>query len=540
MMNRRSIVVIATVAAILAAVIPLLSIAGYARHRAIQVETEHLKAYSGWTLQRAEQNFSQARHVFDMLEQDAWAACSPAHIARMRELTIDSQSVDEIGYFVDGQLACTSWGPVQQDIGIGVPSATLVDGYALYLHITPFVTGGAPLLAISRGDYNVLMKHERLVDVLTDTKMTLGLATLDGQLIAMSRKADGALSQALARGLADGHDQDLMYASAENTHFRAFAITDRSTAFDRMDQELLLLIPLGAGMSVILIGLVVWISRQHLSPQGALQLAIKRKAFVTHYQPIIELATGQCAGAEALVRWRQPDGSFVPPDMFIPLAERTGLIEPLTDLVIQRVVDDLASMLRREPSMHVAINIAACDMQSGRFLPVLSRALRGAGVAPTQVWLEATESGFMDVNAARATIDQARQAGHAIAIDDFGTGYSSLSLLQTLPLDALKIDKSFVDAIGTQAATSIVVPHIISMAHGLRFRIVAEGVETAAQEAYLREAGVQFVQGWLYSKALPLEAFLAFYKARNQRRTAPPPDTEATGLTPPPASPSAG
>ncbi|VFR53812.1 diguanylate cyclase/phosphodiesterase (GGDEF & EAL domains) with PAS/PAC sensor(s) [plant metagenome] len=517
-MNRRSIVVIATVATILAAALPLLSIAGYARHRAIQVETGHLQSYSVWTLQRAEQNFSQARTVFDALEQGTWAPCSPAHIARMRELTINSQSVDEIGYFVEGQLACTSWGIVQQDIGIGVPSATLADGYALYLNITPFVTGGAPLLAISRGSYNVLMKHERLVDVLTDTTMTLGLATLDGQLIALSRKADPALAQALARGIPDGHAQDLMYASEENSHFRAFAITDRAAAFTRMDKELLMLIPLGACMSVVLIGLIIWVSRQHLSPQGELQLAIKRKVFAVHYQPIIDLSTQHCVGAEALVRWQRQDGAFVPPDTFIPLAERTGLIEPLTDLIIQRVVDDLAAMLRQEPSMHVAINIAACDMQSGRFLPVLSRALRNAGVPPAQVWLEATESGLMDAAAARGTIDQAREAGHAIAIDDFGTGYSSLSLLQTLPLDALKIDKSFVDAIGTQAATSIVVPHIISMAHGLRFRIVAEGVETAAQEAYLRKAGVQLAQGWLYSKALPRDAFMAFYKTRNASR----------------------
>jgi sensor c-di-GMP phosphodiesterase-like protein len=178
-------------------------------------------------------------------------------------------------------------------------------------------------------------------------------------------------------------------------------------------------------------------------------------------------------------------------------------------------------MLTAERSVHIAINIAACDMESGRFLPILKAALARSGVSPSQIWLEATERSFMDAEAARRTIEAARAEGHMVAVDDFGTGYSSLSLLETLPLDALKIDRSFVAAIGKDTATSIVTPHIIDMAHSLKFNIVAEGVETAEQEEYLRKAGVEFVQGWLYAKALPADAFVAYFRKRNGGKVSP-------------------
>ena len=165
-------------------------------------------------------------------------------------------------------------------------------------------------------------------------------------------------------------------------------------------------------------------------------------------------------------------------------------------------------------SLHVAINLCASDIETGRVLDVLERALAGSGIEAQQIWLEATERGFINVDAARATLEKARARGHAVAIDDFGTGYSSLASLQSLPLDALKIDKAFVDTIATDAATSSVTPHIIAMARGLKLQIVAEGIETQAQADYLAAQQVEFGQGWLFAKALPAPEFLTFYNAR--------------------------
>lgn len=245
--------------------------------------------------------------------------------------------------------------------------------------------------------------------------------------------------------------------------------------------------------------------------------ALRSGEFVAHYQPLIELSTGACVGAEALVRWRQPNGTLVPPDLFIPYAEQDDLILELTDAVIRRVVADMASILWRT-DIHVAINVSARDMETGRFLSVLQNCLKRAGIPASRIWIEATERGFINVDAARQTLEAARAAGHQVAIDDFGTGYSSLALLESLPLDALKIDKSFVGAVGKGAAPSIVTPHIIEMAHGLGLSIVAEGVETLEQAAYLRGAGVQYAQGWLYSKALPPEEFALYLENRLENR----------------------
>ena len=291
-------------------------------------------------------------------------------------------------------------------------------------------------------------------------------------------------------------------------------IAPRSKLDARLARERAVWLPVGLLMAAFMVGLVAWLSRRRLSLLGELKIALERNEFFVHYQPIIALATGECVGAEALIRWQRPDGSMVRPDLFIPVAEESGLILPITDAVIACVIADLRNALVADRALHVAINLCASDIETGRVLQVLDRVLAGTGIEPQQIWLEATERGFINAGAARATLEQARERGYAVAIDDFGTGYSSLASLQSLPLDALKIDKAFVDTIATDAATSSVTPHIIAMARSLKLQIVAEGIETQAQADYLAAQQVEFGQGWLFAKALPAAEFLAFHDAR--------------------------
>jgi sensor c-di-GMP phosphodiesterase-like protein len=277
-------------------------------------------------------------------------------------------------------------------------------------------------------------------------------------------------------------------------------------------------LPIGAFIAMFIVAVVVWLSRRRLSPLGELAIAIKNREFVVHYQPIIELRRGICVGGEALVRWRRPDGSLVRPDLFIPLAEESGLIMPITDQVVAAVISDLGKELVADRSLHVSINLSAADVNTGRILPTIKNTLDKAGIEARQIWIEATERGFMDIDQARATITRARQLGHPVAIDDFGTGYSNLQYLQGLPLDALKIDKSFVDTIGANAATSSVVSHIIDMAKALNLSLVAEGVETELQASYLIGRDVEFAQGWLFSKPLPADDFITFHRRHKEGR----------------------
>jgi sensor c-di-GMP phosphodiesterase-like protein len=231
-------------------------------------------------------------------------------------------------------------------------------------------------------------------------------------------------------------------------------------------------------------------------------------------------------GAEALVRWSRADGTQVRPDLFIPVAEETGLIEALTDHVMDLVISDMRELLIHDRSAHIAINLSAGDVSSGRALKVLSGKLVGSGIHPQQIWLEATERGFLDIQGARTSLAAARRAGHCVAIDDFGVGYSSLQYLQQLPLDALKIDKSFIDSIGTHSVTSPVTSHIIDMAKTLGLFTVAEGIETSAQLAYLQSRQVEFGQGWLFSRPLPAPEFVAFHEQRRMQYGKAPEDMQ--------------
>jgi sensor c-di-GMP phosphodiesterase-like protein len=282
-----------------------------------------------------------------------------------------------------------------------------------------------------------------------------------------------------------------------------------------------MLLPVGAFLAAFIVGIVAWFSRKRLSPLGELTLAVQNREFIVHYQPIVDLKTGQCVGGEALVRWQRPDGSLVKPDLFIPLAEDSGLIQPITDQIIETVIRDLGKLLLTDRALHISVNLSTEDVKTGRVLPVLEKALQHTGILTRQIWLEMTERSFLEIDVARSTVVKARELGHAIAIDDFGTGYSSLQYLEGLPLDALKIDKSFVDTIGRSTATSSVTSHIIDMAKTLNLVIIAEGVETREQWDYLRSRNVDLGQGFFFAKPMPASEFIA-YCARTRKRPGEP------------------
>ena len=278
---------------------------------------------------------------------------------------------------------------------------------------------------------------------------------------------------------------------------------------------------MGGMTALVMIGLVCWLSRRRLSLAGELATAVSRRELAVHYQPIIDLRSGRCVGAEALVRWQRPGGKQMRPDVFIAIAEENGILPRITAEVFRLVIRDMEELLAVDRGVHISVNLGASDMKDGEVLRVLERMLLHTSIEPRQIWLEATERGFMDVDTAGPVIAEARRLGHAVAIDDFGTGYSSLAYLQRLPLDSLKIDKTFVDAIGTDSATHKVTEHIIGMARSLNLLTVAEGIERQDQADYLKAREVDFGQGWLYGVSMPAAEFIKYY-LRNVASTPPP------------------
>ena len=250
--------------------------------------------------------------------------------------------------------------------------------------------------------------------------------------------------------------------------------------------------------------------RRDQSLERALHMALRHGELEVDYQPLVDLRSRRCLGAEALVRWRRADGQRVRPDLFIPQAEDSGQICAITQRVIELVLREQAELLKQHPRLYISINLAAADIRGGAFVAHAQRLLAEHGVPAEQLLYEVTERGLVDVQLASSLLQAQRDSGHRIAIDDFGTGYSSLAYLQQLPVDVLKIDKSFVDTLGSEAASSPVAPHIIQMARELGLKVIAEGIEHEQQARLLLELGAHVGQGWLFAKALDAPSFRAF------------------------------
>nr|WP_208415406.1 EAL domain-containing protein [Xanthomonas euroxanthea] len=479
---------------------------------ALDREEGKLAQLAALSIRRTETAFDEAHGALLSMGASPLQPCSQPHLAQMRALVLASHYIVELGYLQQGRLRCTSWGPSPEVVAHTAADFVVKRGIAVTTRLRPLANPHHPLMALQLRDYNVLINPTTLTDINLPPGLQLAIGTPDGQILSSTGTAAEQLLIALPTA-ASGTGPDAQALSGRDRRGDWAAVVTEPVAYLRgpLAAARLQVVPVGIALALLLVSLVIWVSRRRLSPLARLEIAVQRNEFVVHYQPIIALDTGACVGAEALVRWQQPDGVLIPPDAFIPLAEESGLILPITDLVVAEVIRDLGPTLATDPSLHVAINVSADDIKSGRVQTVLARALHGTNVDSGQLWVEATERSLMDIEAARTTITHLRGAGHTVSIDDFGTGYSSLQYLQGLPLDALKIDKSFVDTIGTHSATSAVTSHIIDMAKTLQLRTIAEGVERQEQLDYLRAHGVDLAQGWLFSRALPATGFIAYH-----------------------------
>jgi len=259
-------------------------------------------------------------------------------------------------------------------------------------------------------------------------------------------------------------------------------------------------------------------SPSRLSLLGDLRDAVEQPdQIVLYYQPQADLATGRIVGVEALVRWRHPQRGMISPDVFVPLAENTGIIRSLTWLVLRTALEQNRRWAADGLELRVSVNISARSLLDTGFPEDVSRLLADSGVPTDRLNLELTETAIMtDADRALTILEDLAARGIALSIDDFGTGYSSMAYLKHLPVQELKIDHSFVTHLDTDARDAAIVRSTLSLARNLGITVVAEGVETEAVRRQLRDLGCSVMQGYLLAKPMPASA-VAGWMANHDR-----------------------
>jgi sensor c-di-GMP phosphodiesterase-like protein len=315
----------------------------------------------------------------------------------------------------------------------------------------------------------------------------------------------------------DAEPKDALLARYPSDHYGIMVTTStpRARVFAAHD-DLLMMGTLGTGSSAALIlALVVfapWRSRGN--PTEELRRAIDNDEFVPYYQPIVDLQTARVVSAEVLVRWRKPDGTLVPPVHFIPLAESTGLIVPLTRALMRRVRTEAGAAIGARPHFNIGFNLSARHFIDEVIVKDIRAIFGNSPIALKQVLLEVTERQPLEnLTMARRVIAALQGLGAQVGIDDLGTGHSGLSYMLKLGVDFIKIDKMFVDAIGTERYSTTIIETLVSLGRDMRLELIAEGVETFEQVQHLRERGIRKAQGYVFAPPLPGSSFLKLLEA---------------------------
>ena len=443
--------------------------------------------------------------------------CSDSMIALMRDIDMASSYLQVLGHVSNGRLMCSSLG----SHGNGIPL-----GPVDYVSSNDASVRSSVDLGLAEGKRFLVMEKDH-IGIAFDPSMPIDLA-IDRPDVAFGlygRSSGGRSSgrHLTRRGYFDPHWLDLALGESISSVDGDYLVTMQgSDAYDvvayvavpmaylrsRVYDFARLLMPLGLVMGAIMGMGILKLSEQRTSLPAALRVALRRREFVLHYQPIVRLDSRRIVGVEALLRWHTSNGPGLGPDVFIPAAEACGLIEQFTQYVIDQVALDLPRLIALHPDCYVSINLASSDLHSSTIVGALRTLVQTRGILPANIVAEATEHSFLDAKLAKQTVSEIRELGIRVAIDDFGTGYSSLSHLTTLQTDYLKIDKVFVEAVGTDSATSDVALHIVRIAQTLRMKVIAEGVETEVQASFLREHGVELAQGLLFSDVVTIEQLL--------------------------------
>lgn len=514
-MNKTGTVLLASAVGVLALLVPFSLSMFLAQMQGREDALATLHDITEEVLQRADTARLQINDAISALNNHpAGAPCSTEQLARMGMLSGAFSHVAGMGRLEGDALVCTTLGTLDMRVNLGKPDASRQSGMLFWSAVELPGLPGQAFTVVGRDGYAALADADLGLDLL-NRNSALSLAFFigaDRQVAGHRGIIRGEWTNRYRDQLIQFEDDGYLVVirPSRTTDSAALAAMPLSLVAAQVRSSAYVLGPVGLALGVLLTGAVGAVARRRLSLSGELQAAFERNEFFVEYQPIIDLSNGRCVGAEALARWRNEDRVLVSPNVFIPLAEAHGVIGRITARVMEIVVREAAGLLRTNPGVHISINLSPEDLHSHDAQIRMRELAQHADIPPASLMFEITERGLMAPEKARNVLLAVRAGGFRMAIDDFGTGHSNLSYLATYELDFLKIDKMFVDTLGTGAPTSLVTFHIIDLARSLGMQVIAEGVETQAQRAILQARGVQYAQGWLFGRPMSIEELEGF------------------------------
>jgi sensor c-di-GMP phosphodiesterase-like protein len=461
----------------------------------------------------AEFRVSQVIAALDGLAARGVDSCQESDVAAMRRAAFDTTPVKEIGVIgPGGQTLCT-------DLGLRLGLRT--------------ITASEPLTGANWYTLDVVQLESGLPMVRLRRKVGAGpneiAALVPAMLFLPQVSSQGSPFHAYAHivtanGTAIGNigtrpeaDAAAFIANLKSEKYgfdAEISMPRRHVVAGHAELRWLGLFATGAIVMILGIFSMLMPRGSPSNPVSDIQNALQAGEFVPYYQPIVDIRSGQLRGAEVLVRWRKPDGTLVLPSAFIPLAESSGLIREMTRDLMRRVCTEAGAAIGSRPALKISFNFAGQLFSDETIVNDVQKIFSRSPIKLSQVVLEVTERDPIEnFTATRQTIAAFQGLGIRIAIDDVGTGHSGLSYMLKLGVDIIKIDKMFVDAIGTDRNSTTIVETLVDLAHNMRMDVVAEGVENFEQVMYLRELGIRSAQGYVFAPPLPGKAFLQLVEA---------------------------
>ncbi|EFG1227931.1 EAL domain-containing protein [Escherichia albertii] len=474
-----------------------------------------LRTFAQLALDKSELVIQQADLASDEAERYQGHVCTPAHQKRMLNIIRNYLYINELIYAHDNHFLCSSLMAPANGYMIAPADYKRAPNVSIYYYRDTLFFSGYKMTYMQRGNYVAVINPLFWSEVMSDDPtLQWGVYdTVTNAFFSLSKLASTETFSPLI------HQNELtlerngyLYAIVHSTKrpIAAIVATSKQSLLSHFYNHLIFALPAGILGSLVLLLLWLRISQEYRSPKRKLQRALEKRQLCLYYQPIIDIKTEKCIGAEALLRWPGNQGQVMNPAEFIPLAEKEGMIEQVTDYVIDNVFSELGAYLATHADRYISINLSASDFHTSRVIARTNQKTEQYAVRPQQIKFEVTEHAFLDVTKMTPIIQAFRQAGYEVAIDDFGIGYSNLHNLKSLNINILKIDKSFVETLTTHKTSHLIAEHIIELAHSLGLKTIAEGVETEEQVNWLHKRGVRYCQGWFFAKAMPPQVFMAW------------------------------